>query len=55
MKLKILSFVIAVAAGSSVAILVSKMLGIDAVVPGVIGSITGAVVVILTTSPSEKP
>ena len=53
MKLKILSFVIAVAAGSLVAILVSKMLGIDAVVPGVIGSITGAVVIIFSTSPSK--
>ena len=55
-KLKmILSFVIAIAAGSFVAILVSTMLGIDAVAPGVIGAITGAVVVIFVASDSRKP
>jgi len=54
-KLKmILSLVIAIAAGSSIAILVSTMLGIESIVPGVIGAVTGAVVVTLAASPRTR-
>ena len=54
-KLKmILSLVIAIAAGSFVAILVSTMLGIESVIPGVIGAVTGAVVVIFVASPRTR-
>jgi len=50
-KLKmILSLVIAT--GSSIAILVSTMLGLESVVPGVIGAVTGAVVVALAAAPT---
>ena len=51
----ILSFVIAVAAGSAAAIIISKLLGVEAVVPGVIGAVTGAVVVVLTSRRESRP
>ena len=52
---KLLLMVVAVAVGSAIAVLVSTLLGLDTLIPGIVGAIAGAVAVaFISANPQSR-